>query len=269
MNFKHIILEKRGPVAKLTLNRPKAVNALNVEMSGEIKSAIEKIKGDEEVRILVLAGAGSNFSAGDDISEFDDWGDVSGVVDRIRLYQWTSNEIENLDKITIAAVDGYACGGGLELTMVCDFVIATERARFGIPEIDIGITPGWGGTQRLARLVGRRKVKEMIFTGVLIDAREAERLNLINKVVPVDKLDEAVNDLVDLLLSKSPTILKMGKLIINKGIEADLNTALAFEALSTTICWQTNAKREGCHSFLEKREPWTRAREVVQQYFGK
>jgi enoyl-CoA hydratase len=151
--------------------------------------------------------------------------------------------------------------------MVCDFVIATERAKFGIPEIDIGITPGWGGTQRLARLVGRRKVKEIVFTGGFISAQEALRLNLINRVVPVGELEKAVNNLVDVLLTKDPVILKMGKLIINKGIEADLGTALTFEALSTAITWQTEAKRRGCHSFLQKTEPWIKAREAVQKYF--
>jgi len=261
--YEQIILEKKNDVAKIIFNRPEKCNALSMKMSDEIRDAVEDVRRDDSIRFLVLRGAGGNFSSGDDISEFDDWGDTSAVIDRVRYYQETANMIEEMDKITIAAVEGYAVGGGLELTMVCDFVIAEEDARFGMPEIDIGITPGWGGTQRLARLVGRRKVKEMIYLGYFMNAEEAKQYGLVNRIVKKGELDGAVEGLISILRTKSPLILKLAKFIIQKGIEADLRTALAFEALSSTLCWTTDEKKESCHAFVEKRDPWLTRRRLV------
>ncbi|MCS7143387.1 MAG: enoyl-CoA hydratase/isomerase family protein [Aigarchaeota archaeon] len=261
--YEEIVFEREGDVAKITLNKPDKVNPLSIKMSDELRDAIEKIRRDPSIRFVVFRGAGGNFSAGDDISEFDDWGDSSAVIDRIRYYQDTANIIEDLDKITIAAVQGYAVGGGLEVTMVCDFVIAEEGSMFGMPEIDIGITPGWGGTQRLVRLIGRRKTKELIYLGSFLTAEEALDYGLVNKVVKKGELDAAVNELLDILRTKSPLILKLAKLIIQKGVEADLRTALAFEALSSTVCWTTDEKKQSCRSFVKKQDPWVSRRRKV------
>lgn len=261
--YEQIILDKKDDVATIIFNNPAKCNAFSMKMSDEIRDAVGLVKRDRSIRFVVFRGAGGNFSSGDDISEFDDWGDTSDVLDRVRYYQSIANEIEEMDKITIAAVEGYAVGGGLEMTMVCDFVIAEEGARFGMPEIDIGITPGWGGTQRLARLVGRRKVKEMIYLGYFMSAEEAKQYGLVNKVVKKGELEAAVEELIRVLRTKSPLILKLAKFIIQKGIEADLLTSLAFEALSSTLCWTTEEKRESCHAFLEKREPWLTRRKLL------
>jgi enoyl-CoA hydratase len=171
--------------------------------------------------------------------------------------------------MTIAAVEGYAVGGGLEVTMVCDFVIAAEGSKFGIPEIDIGSTPGWGGTQRMGRFVGRRVIKEMIFLGHLLDAHQAKEVQLVNKVVPKDKLDVAVKDLIEVLLTKPPEILKIGKFIIRKGLEADLYTGLGFETIAGTLNLTTAAMKNGTTSFSRKSPLWQKRRKKVADYYRK
>ncbi|MFX1407535.1 MAG: enoyl-CoA hydratase/isomerase family protein, partial [Promethearchaeota archaeon] len=161
MAFEQIIYEEKDKVAWITLNRPKVLNALSMQLSDELVTAFEKLRESTKLKFLVIKGAGNNFSVGDDINEMLKWGDANDITRRVRYYQNMANQLEELDKITIAAVDGYAVGGGLEITMACDFVIATERAKWGMPEVDVGITPGWGGTTRLARLIGRRRAKEI------------------------------------------------------------------------------------------------------------
>ncbi|MHA1329272.1 MAG: enoyl-CoA hydratase/isomerase family protein, partial [Promethearchaeota archaeon] len=165
MNFEYLIYEEKEKVAWITLNRPEVLNALNMKLSDELIEAIEKVQKSTKLKFLVIKGAGGNFSVGDDIKEMVKWGDANKIMRRARYYQNIANQLEQLDKITIAAVDGYAVGGGLEITMACDFVISTEQARWGMPEVDVGITPGWGGTTRLSRLIGRRRAKEINLIG--------------------------------------------------------------------------------------------------------
>lgn len=182
MTDRPLLLTMDGDIARITLNRPKVHNALSIELSDMLVEAIQAIKRSTDTKFVVIKGSGDTFCAGDDISEMLRWGDdehgnstqgANGVTRRVRIYQDMANSLEELDKITISAVDGYAVGGGLEITMACDFVIATERAVWGMPEVDSGITPGWGGTTRMARYIGKRRTKEINIIGALMPASRA------------------------------------------------------------------------------------------------
>ncbi len=235
MKFEQLIYEEKDQVARITLNRPKVLNALSMQLSDEIVAAIEMVRQSTKLKFLVIKGAGNNFSVGDDITEMLKWGDANGITRRVRYYQNMANQLEELDKITVAAVDGFAVGGGLEITMVCDFVIATERAKWGMPEVDVGITPGWGGTTRLSRLIGRRRAKEINLIGALHTAQRAVEWNLWNRLVPNDQLDNEVEKLLEILKSKNQQGMRQLKFIINKGVECDLYTAQGFEVLSGAL----------------------------------
>ncbi|MHA2051758.1 MAG: enoyl-CoA hydratase/isomerase family protein, partial [Promethearchaeota archaeon] len=232
MNFENLIYEEKEKTAFITLNRPEVKNALSMKLSDELVVVIEGIRKSKKLKFLVIKGAGNNFCVGDDISEMPRWGDANEMTRRARYYQNMANQLEELDKITIAAVDGYAVGGGLEITMACDFVIATERSKWGMPEVDVGITPGWGGTTRLARLIGRRRAKEINLLGALHSGKKAVDWNLWNRVVPDDQLDTEVDKLLEVLKSKNQQGLRQLKFIINRGVECDLYTAQGFEVLS-------------------------------------
>ena len=179
---KKILFNREGTVSTITLNRPEAHNALDREMSDELADAVRAVKKDRECRFLVIRGADETFCAGDDIKDFLTWTDEDPYY-QARQYQETAQAIEDLTPITIAAVDGVCTGGGLELTLVCDFVIATDRTRWGMPEIDWDITPGWGGVTRLPRFAGRRKAKEWNLIGQLFDAETAQRHDLVNRIL--------------------------------------------------------------------------------------
>ena len=235
MNFENLIYEEKDKTAFITLNRPEVKNALSMKLSDELVAAIETIRKSTKLKFLVIRGAGNNFCVGDDISEMMRWGDANGITRRARYYQNMANQLEELDKITIAAVDGYAVGGGLEITMVCDFVIATERSKWGMPEVDVGITPGWGGTTRLARFIGRRRAKEINLLGALHPGKKAVEWNLWNRLVPDDQLDNEVEKLLEVLKSKNQQGLRQLKFIINRGVECDLYTAQGFEVLSAGL----------------------------------
>ena len=235
MEFENLIYEEKDQVAWIILNRPEILNALSMKLSDELVAAIEIVRQSTKLKFLVIKGAGNNFSVGDDIKEMIKWGDANDITRRARYYQNMANQLEELDKITIAAVDGYAVGGGLEITMVCDFVIATERSKWGMPEVDVGITPGWGGTTRLARLIGRRRAKEINLIGALHSGKKAVEWNLWNRVVPNDHLDDEVEQLLEVLKSKNQQGLRQLKFIINRGVECDLYTAQGFEVLSAGL----------------------------------
>jgi enoyl-CoA hydratase len=275
--FTQLAYREDGPVARITLTRPEVRNALSIRLSDELRRAIDAVRESRSLRLLVIDGAGDTFCAGDDITEMPRWGDANDVVRRVRSYQAMANELEELDKITIAAVDGYAVGGGLEITMACDFVIATERARWGMPEIDSGITPGWGGTTRLARLVGRRMAKEVNFIGALFTSRRAVELQLWNRVVPDAELEAEVGRLVEVLLSKNQQALRQLKVMINRGVEADLNTAQGFELLSAGLSaavnggWQVEDgdAGQGILGFAEKGDLWQRRRALAREFWAR
>ncbi|MFX1357882.1 MAG: enoyl-CoA hydratase/isomerase family protein [Promethearchaeota archaeon] len=275
MAFEQIIYEEKDKVAWITLNRPKVLNALSMQLSDELVTAFEKLRESTKLKFLVIKGAGNNFSVGDDINEMLKWGDANDITRRVRYYQNMANQLEELDKITIAAVDGYAVGGGLEITMACDFVIATERAKWGMPEVDVGITPGWGGTTRLARLIGRRRAKEINLIGALHSAKRAVEWNLWNRVIPNDKLDFEVEKLLQVLQSKNQQGLRQLKFIINRGVECDLYTAQGFEVLSGALTgavsgmWQIRDadKGAGILGFSEKNKLWEKRRNLAKNFW--
>ena len=260
--YQHIIYEEDGDTARITLNRPDVVNCLSIPMSDELVDVFERLRQSKTIRFVVIEGAGGNFCAGDDLKEMSlgKWGNSNDYFHRVRYYQWMAYALEELDKITIAAIDGFAVGGGLEITMCCDFAIATERAKWGMPEVDWGITPGWGGTTRLARLIGRRRAKEINMLAALHPAKTAVEWHLWNRVCDNDKLDAEVDALIELLRAKSQQTLRQLKFIINKNVETDLYTAQAFEALSAAWTASVNGWAEvpdadggeGLKAFREK-----------------
>jgi enoyl-CoA hydratase len=273
--FEQLTYAVDGPTARITLNRPEVRNALSIQLSDELIAALGHVERSDTIKVLVVSGAGETFSAGDDITEMHRWGNVAQTMRRAHLYQAMANRLEELDKITVAAVDGYAVGGGLEITMACDFVIATDRARWGMPEVDLGITPGWGGTTRMARLIGRRMTKEINMLGALHGARRAVELGLWNRVVPATELEAEVGRLLEVLASKNQQTLRQLKLIINKGVEADLYTAQGFELLSAGLSgavngvWQVPDADQGAGitDFVNKGELWRRRRPLARDFW--
>jgi len=255
MEFKYIIYEKSEGIATITLNRQEALNAFNKEVIEEILQALEDIKADENIRVVILTGAGEKaFSAGADIKAMKRMNALKAR-ELSLMGEKLCNALENLEKPVIAAINGYALGGGLEVAMACDIRIASENARMGQTEINIGLIPGWGGTQRLPRLIGKTKAKELIFTGKIIDAKTAEQLGIVNMVVPADKLKEAVHQFALELSLKAPVALKVAKSLINKGSEISLDAAIALEREGFGVVASTEDLQEGVSAFIEKRKP--------------
>jgi len=273
--FEHMLYEQDGPVARITLNRPERRNALSMRLSEELLAALELVQRSETVKVLVIQGAADTFCAGDDITEMGLWGDANQIIRRVRGYQRMADTLADLDKITISAVDGFAVGGGLEITMACDFVIATRRAKWGMPEVDVGITPGWGGTTRMARLIGRRMTKEINLLGALHPASRAAELGLWNRVVDDNRLQAEVDALIKVVLSKNQQAVRQLKLIIDKGVEADLHTAQGFEALSAGLtgavngAWQIKDadQSSGIVSFVTGGEQWRTRRATARSFW--
>ena len=285
MKEKPLILKMDGDTARITLNRPEVHNALSIEMSDLLVEAIQTIKRSTDTKFVVIKGAGESFCAGDDITEMPKWmydehGEptqgANGVTRRVRIYQDMANALEELDKLTISAVDGYAVGGGLEITMASDFVIATERAIWGMPEVDSGITPGWGGTTRMARYIGKRRTKEINIIGALMPARRAVEWNLWNRVVPDDGLDREVEALLTVLRSKNLQACRQLKFIINRGCETDLYTAQGFELLSAGLSGAVNGgwqvadadQGQGILGFSDKGNLWKERRRLAKNFWA-
>ena len=252
--FKSIIYEKKNNVAWITLNRPEVLNAQNDVLRAEIVEALGQAEKEEDVYIVVITGAGEKaFSAGADISQFPTRfpADVIKSKGIRRPYEM----IREMPKPVIAAVNGLALGGGCELALACDIIIAAESAQLGQTEIRVGVIPGCGGTQILPRLVGEKKAKELIFTGRLIPADEALKLGIINQVVPLDKLKETTEKFAQDLLRNSPAILKVAKIAINKSLETPLSVGMSYERDLYALCFGTEDQKEGAKAFLEKRKP--------------
>ena len=285
MTTKPLVFTMEGDVARITLNRPGVRNALSMELSDMLIAKIQEVKKSTDVKFLVVKGAGNTFCAGDDITEMLKWGDdehgqstqgANGVLRRVRIYQDMANSLEELDKITICAVDGYAVGGGLEITMACDFVIATDRAIWGMPEVDSGLTPGWGGTTRMARYIGKRRTKEVNLIGALLPAKKAVDWGLWNRVVPADRLDEEVEALLEVLRVKNQQACRQLKYIINRGCETELYTAQGFEMLSAGLSaavngyWQVADADQGSGvvNFAEKGELWRQRRALSRNFWA-
>jgi len=255
MDFKLIIYEKSEGIATITLNRPEALNAFSKEVVEEILQALEDIRRDENVRVVILTGAGEKaFSAGADIKAMIGINPLKAR-ELSLMGEKLCVSFENLEKPVIAALNGYALGGGMEVAMSCDIRIASENVRMGQTEINIGLIPGWGGTQRLTRLVGRGKAKELVFTGKTIDARTAEQLGIVNMVVPADKFRETVRQFALELAAKAPVALKIAKALIDKGADIGLESALALEREGFGVVASTEDLQEGVKAFTEKRKP--------------
>lgn len=255
MAYENILFEIQDGVGLLTFNRPKALNALNPATLEEVSDVIDTVGKDEAVRVLVLTGAGDKaFVAGADISEFPKMNPLQA-----RLFAERGQEIffklESLPKPVIACVNGFALGGGCELAMSCDFIYASDKARFGQPEINLGIIPGFGGTQRLSRLVGRAKAKELCMTGEMIDAQQAREMGLAAKVFPADQLVEETLKVARQLAMKSSGALRAIKLVTDRGFDVDLKNGCALEAEAFGNAFASQDAKEGVAAFLEKRKP--------------
>ncbi|MCL6638475.1 MAG: enoyl-CoA hydratase/isomerase family protein [Firmicutes bacterium] len=253
MEFKNLLFEKDGRIVTITINRPEVLNALDPRTWAEIRDAVRECRLDREVRTVIITGAGGKaFASGADIRTLRER-EVLAVLESEA--QETLNDIENLDKPVIAAIDGFALGGGCELAMACDIRIATGRSRLGQPELNLGIIPGLGGTQRLQRLVGFGKAKELIFTGDIISAGEALAIGLVNKVVgQPEELLPAARETAQKIIAKGPVAVSLAKAAINVGANTDIHSGLLFEKFAQAIAFSTEDRIEGTSAFLEKRK---------------
>ncbi|HQR33750.1 MAG TPA: enoyl-CoA hydratase-related protein [Blastocatellia bacterium] len=252
--FENILLERRGRVALITINRSDKLNALNIKTREELANALDELRADAEIRVVVLTGAGEKaFVAGADINEFAGRTAVQQrAVMKARNIFVTA---EDFPKPLIAMINGFCLGGGCELALSCDIRIASEKARFGQPEINLGIIPGGGGTQRLTRLVGEGKAMQMILTGDMIDAQEALRLGLVNEVHPLADLEAKTMELANKIAEKSPVALAMAKTAVKAAARTTLRAGLDQEIDLFALCFSSEDKEEGVRAFLEKRKP--------------
>lgn len=254
MSYKTIKLEISDAIATLTFNRPEVLNALNPEMIGEFHSAIAQIQKKTEVKVFMLTGAGRAFVAGADIQVLQGL-DPLGARRFAQAGQWALFALEAMDIPVIACVNGFALGGGCEIAMACDFVCASEDAKLGQPEINLGIIPGFGGTQRLSRLVGKGRAKELCMTGRIIAAQEAFAMGLVARIFPAETLMEETLKIAKTIAEKGRVALRAVKHVIDNGFDVDLKTACALEADAFSICFASPDQREGITAFLEKRPP--------------
>ncbi len=255
MEYKNLLFAVEDGVATITFNRPKALNAMNSETMGELKDAVERCKNDDAIKVVILTGAGDkSFVAGADIAEMKDLRPKEALA-FMELGHETLRALETLPKPSIAAVNGFALGGGTEISMSCDMRFASEAARFGQPEILIGLIPGWGGTQRLARLIGLGRAKELIMGGAQIDAKRAYELGLVNQVFPPDQLMEATKKFARRLAGMPGFALKMAKHAMNYGYDLSLDNANRLEMECCAQCFSTDDQKEGMGALLEKRKP--------------
>ena len=255
MDFQNITLEKEGAIAVLTVNRPKALNALDALTFDEIEAAINDVGRDESVRVLIVTGSGDKaFVAGADIPSIRALKSAHEGAMTARRGQEVFDGIERLEKPVIAAVNGFALGGGCELALSCDIRLAADTAKMGLPEINLGLIPGYGGSQRLPRLIGKSLAKRIMFTGDMVDAAEALRIGLVDEVVPAAELIGAAKKLAAKLASKAPIALGLGKRAVNEGMESDLDRGCILEAALFGIAVGTEDRIEGTSAFLEKRK---------------
>jgi len=255
VSYNNLLYEKEDGIGIVTINRPKSLNALNGEVLAELYEIFQEIEDDPDMRVVILTGSGERaFVAGADITEMQSKDNIE-IGSFIGVGRKAFDQIYTLSKPVIAAINGFALGGGCELAMCCDLRIASENAKFGQPEINLGIIPGAGGTQRLTRLVGMTRAKELIYTGDIIDAKAAFIMGLVNKVVPPDSLMTEAKELARKMLSKSSIALSLAKKAINSGADMSLSSGLDLEAQCFARCFATEDQKEGMRAFMEKREP--------------
>jgi len=252
--YETITLERGGAVAVLTINRPDKLNALSEKVHEEGVAALNELRHDASVRVLVITGSGEkSFIAGADIAEFQD---RTPTVQRDRFYEPTLfNSIDTFPKPVIAMINGFCLGGGNELALACDLRIASERAQFSQPEINLGLIPGGGGTQRLSRLIGEGRAMEIMLTGDMIDAETALRFGLVNHVYPLDELEAKTMELANKIAEKAPIALQLAKEAVKFASRSNLDEGLRREVDLFALCFATEDKREGVSAFLEKRKP--------------
>jgi len=254
MAYENILFERDGAVGILKVNRPKSLNALNPATVREIAACVEEIRQDSSIRCLIVTGEGDRaFVAGADISAMVSMSAIEGKAFSA-LGLNTARQLEELPIPVIAAVNGFALGGGTELALACDLIIAADKARFGQPEINLGVIPGFGGTQRLARRIGLPRARELIFSGDMIDAQTALQYGLANKVVPLAELMTEAKALAHKLAAKPPVAIQQAKAAINAGIDMDLDNGCRYENEAFALTFATEDKKEGMTAFLEKRD---------------
>lgn len=254
MEFANVILEKNDKIGFLTINRPKALNALNKDTLLDIKAAVELVKDDPEIDVLVITGAGDkSFVAGADITYMLEMTALEGREFGI-LGSGVFRLIETMDKPVIAAINGFCLGGGCELAMSCDFRVSSDKGKFGQPEVGLGVTPGFGGTQRLPRIVGTGMAAELLYTGDVIDAAEALRIGLVNHVVPAAELMDFAMSLAKKIASRGQISVQLCKKAMYEGVQVDIDRGLTIEADIFGICFATEEQKEGMKAFVEKRK---------------
>ena len=253
MDADAIVFEKEDGILWARLNRPEALNAINEEVVEGLEKLVAKVREERDIRVVVIIGSGKAFCAGADIKMFlrSDTFTAREIIERLGK---ALEAFEDLDVPVIAAVNGFAVGGGCEMAMACDIIIASEKASFGQPEINIGIIPGAGGTQRLARLIGWKRAMELCLTGDRISAQEAERLGLVNRVVKEDELEEEARKLAKKLSEKSPFAVMLVKQAVNRGFKMGLKDGIAYERDLFALSFSSEDAREGMTAFVEKRK---------------
>ena len=257
MSFETILYEKEGGIGIITLNRPKQLNAITFKLKEEVSGLLDEIEKDDDIKVVIITGGSKAFCAGADIKE------RSGIRQAQPEYYFNQRKthvdfygkIENFEKPVIAAVSGVAVGGGCEISLACDFRIASETARFGVPEVKLGMIPAGGGTQRLPRIIGVGRAKELLFTGDFIDAHESLRVGLVNKVFPVDQLMEETKTLALKIANNPPLSVKYAKRCVNVGIQLDLMSGLDYETQCASVLTTSEDRIEGFQAFVEKRKP--------------
>jgi enoyl-CoA hydratase len=252
LTYSHILLEVENHVATLSLNRPEVLNALNREMVDEIDQAVDRIARDGDIRVVILTGAGKHFAAGADVSNM---AELNPEEARQFAFTPTINKVESLPQPVIAAVKGYALGAGFEIALAADIRLAGNSSRFGFPEINLGIMPGAGGTQRLPRILGCAQAKELIFLGHNLDANMALTQGLVNQIVADEKLMDEALAMAQKMAAKPPLAMKMAKRTVNLGMNMDVKSATEMEAIAWSDLFATQDQKEGMRAFLEKRKP--------------
>ena len=245
--------EQRGHVGLITINRPEVLNALNLEVIEQLDDILLRAESQEDVHVIVITGAGRSFVAGADIGEM-----VNYTADDAKRFSHHGNNtmmhITRFPSPVIAAVNGFALGGGCEMALACDIRIASEKAKFGQPEVGLGIIPGFGGTQRMARIIGTGPAMELIYTADTIDAQRALEIGMVNHVVPADQLMDEAMKLAQKICANAQKAIRASKLAIRRGIDCDISTAVSYEALAFATCFGTEDQKEGMQAFLEKRK---------------